>query len=82
MSKSDAVRFSAEDFANINTKYMGVGTLVYTSKAILESVSSISLNQSDTDGFLTFSVTFKYMNHIHNIDFGDDAGVSKTPASS
>jgi len=56
--------------------------LVYTSKAILESVSSISLNQSDTDGFLTFSVTFKYMNHIHNIDFGDDAGVSKTPASS
>lgn len=60
-------RFSSENFSSVT--YQGTGSLIYTENAILESISSISLNQSDPDGFLTFSVTFKYMNHVHNTDF-------------
>ena len=44
------------------------GVLIETHTAILESVSSMQLDTSNMDGFLTFSVTFKYMNPIHNFD--------------
>lgn len=52
--------------ANEKSPFVNSGTLIDTSSAILDSIGSISLDQSSSDDFVTFSVTFKYMNDIHN----------------
>lgn len=60
-------------------EYKSFGTLIQTQHAILESISSVSLDQSNYDGFLTFSVTFKYINAQHNDSFEGsvNGGVAK-----
>jgi hypothetical protein len=58
---------------------VGIGNMVYTDHAILESISSVTLDQSNSDGFLTFSVTFKYINPIHNIKFDGEKQATKNP---
>ena len=62
-NKNDKSRFSSSELNQLHR-----GTLLDTKHAIIDSISAINLDQSSADGFLTFSVTFKYINNVHNFD--------------